>query len=357
MKATAPRKRRRWPWLLLVPLLALGAWAGLRALLEPARLSAYLLRQAQTASGLEFTLAAPADVGFWPDLHLQLDGLSARAPGAASPLLRVARVEAVLPWSVLRSSTLQLRRLRLAQPQLELPLLQAWLASRADAGPPAPWQLPELEAALEIEAGTILADGWRIESLELQLDSLQAGRPALLAASGSWQQADRAPQPFALRLETTPQQRGDALRFEPLTLQVETPFALTLAGHVLLRHPHQLQLALHGALPRWPAQWPALPVPQTADGAAIQLQVDYDGTPDLRGDLALHLTQGDASLVGATSLAALRLWLDTPTAAGLPPLRAELQAPLLELGTSRLHGVRLRVREAAPAAEDDDGGS
>jgi hypothetical protein len=357
MKATAPRKRRRWPWLLGVPLLALCAWAGLRALLEPERLSAYLLRQAQAASGLEFALDAPADVGFWPDLHLRLDGLSARAPGAASPLLRVTRVEAVLPWSVLRAPTLQLRRLRLLQPQLELPLLQAWLAGRADAGPPAPLQLPELEAALEIEAGAIVASDWRIDNLAVQLDSLLPGRPARLAASGGWQPSGQAPQAFALRLDATPKQQGDALRLEPLTLQLEAPFAATLAGHVLLRHPRQLQLALQGSLPGWPAGWPALPLPRSEPATAMGLTVEYDGMPDLSGELALRLQQGDAALAGATTLGALRSWLDTLTATGLPPLRAELQAPTLELGTTRLHGVRLRVRDAAPATEDRDAGS
>jgi hypothetical protein len=356
MNAAAPRKRRRWPWLLLVPLLALGAWAAVRALLEPERLSAYLLRQAHAASGLELSLAAPADVGFWPDLHLRLEGLSARAPGAASPVLRVARVEAVLPWSALRSPTLQLRRLRLVQPQLELPALQAWLAGRADAGPPAPLRLPELEAALAIEDGTIAAPDWRIEALALQLDALRAGRPSRLVTSGRMQRAGQPAQPFALRLETTPQQRGDTLRFDALDLHLEAPFALSLAGHVLLRHPQRLQLALHGTMPRWPAQWPPLPV--AAGGpAALQLGVDYDGTPDLRGEFALRLAQGESVLTAAATRATLQHWLDAPAAAGLPPLRAELQVPRLDFGATRLHGVRLRVRDDAPAPEAADGGS
>ena len=115
-------RRRRWVWLGVLPALVLLALLGARALLEPERLSAFLLREASQATGLQLALSQPADVGFWPDLHLELGGLTATAPGATAPLLRVAQVDAVLPWSALDSDALQVRSLRLVSPQLDVAL-------------------------------------------------------------------------------------------------------------------------------------------------------------------------------------------------------------------------------------------
>ena len=130
---TPARRRRRWLWLGVLPALLLLAVFGVRMLLEPARLSAFLLKQGAQATGLALTLAEPADVGLWPDLHLELHGLSA-ANGPARVLF-VDRVDAVLPWSSLWADALQIRELRLVAPRVDVPAAKAWLASRpAKAG-------------------------------------------------------------------------------------------------------------------------------------------------------------------------------------------------------------------------------
>src|SRR5690606_12892271 len=78
----APPRSSKWPLLLLgLVLLAVLLLSLLRHLLEPQRLSDFLLRQAGDATGLAFELDSPADVSLWPDLHLVLNGLSVRAPG------------------------------------------------------------------------------------------------------------------------------------------------------------------------------------------------------------------------------------------------------------------------------------
>jgi uncharacterized protein involved in outer membrane biogenesis len=151
------RRRRRWLIAFAVLLVLAAAALWLRSLLQPERLSAFLLQRASQATGLQITLDQPARVGFWPDLHLELDGLSARIPGESSPLLTAQRVETALPWSALRSETLQLQGLRLFQPELDIDAMQRWLASRQTDGPPAPFQLPELDAPLSVEEGTIRA--------------------------------------------------------------------------------------------------------------------------------------------------------------------------------------------------------
>ena len=52
METAAPRKRRRWIWLVLLALLALGGWIAVRTMLQPERLSEFLLQQARAATGL-----------------------------------------------------------------------------------------------------------------------------------------------------------------------------------------------------------------------------------------------------------------------------------------------------------------
>lgn len=71
------RSGHRWLLILLLPGLVIAAALGLRALLHPDRISAFLLHQTQMSTGLELTLERPADVGLWPDLHIQLTGLDA----------------------------------------------------------------------------------------------------------------------------------------------------------------------------------------------------------------------------------------------------------------------------------------
>jgi hypothetical protein len=54
---------------------------------------------------------------------------------------------------------------------LDLPGLQAWLASR----PPKPFELPTLSRGLQLREGAVRADGWRLSGLDLELPHLQAG--------------------------------------------------------------------------------------------------------------------------------------------------------------------------------------
>lgn len=360
MKATAPRMRRRWLWLLGLAVLALGGWFALRVLLQPERLSAFLLQQAHAATGLSFELDRPADIGFWPDLHLVLEGLTVRAPDSDVPILRGHRVELVLPWSALRGETLHLRELRMVPMALDLDALLRWLDARSDLGPPAPLRLPQLDAGVFISRSRITYGDWTLADFNLHLPGLRHGQMSTLALSAILG-GPEVRIPFSLTSVFVPQQVGNEIRLDPIALgarpapQAEPWFEA--AGKLVLDHPQRLELESDVRLPHWPDAWPALPLPASPDEPRVTLHLDYDGAPDLRGELGLRLAREGASLVGTTTLGAMRTWLDTPTAPGLPPLRAELQAPLLEFGETRLQGVRLRVRESDSATEDADGDS
>jgi hypothetical protein len=353
----ATSRRRRWIWLVAFALLLLGAWLGVRALLQPERLSAFLLQQASQTTGLEFTLGAPADVGLWPDLHLELEGLSARIPGSGVVVLQAEAVEAVLPWSALRADTIQLRSLRLQSPVIDTAALSQWLQSRDQEGPPAPFQLPQIDAALSVSSGRIHGDGWAVAALELALPYLHPGEPVQVKASGSIDIAERAPMPFDLDLDVTPTQSADQLRFEPLRLALRTAPGvaawLNIEGAVALLPADALQLDVVATLPEWPATWPALPFPLTDSSNEVRIELDYIGSTTLQGTLELSLARGDADLRGTLAIGELFAWLDDPEASPLPPLTGELSSDLLDAGGVELRGVRIRIDDAPPAASGD----
>lgn len=343
------RKRRRWLWLGVLPALALGGFFGLRALLQPERLSVFLLRQASDATGLELALSEPADIGFWPDLHLELSGLTATVPGETAPVLRAEQVEAVLPWSALRSQTLQLRSLRLHRPAIDVAQFRRWLDERADRGPSQALTLPRLDAALAIDQGRIVGDGWEISGLSLQLPSLRDGRPTTLALAGRLERANKPNLPFDVRIAVTPQQRGDELRLDPLTLSAidagQESAWLQLTGSLALRHPQHLGLSLHGTMPQWPTAWSALPLPASPEDEKVHLSFDYAGAPDLQGALTLRVVRGDEALDGVAQLGDVLGWAGDTTASPLPPLRGALNAARLQFGSVELRGVRVRIED------------
>lgn len=352
----ARRSRRRWLWLLL-PLAALVGFFVLRALLQPERVTAFLLRQAEDATGLALSLEQPADIGIWPDLHLELIGLRASTPGASAPLLRAERVEVALPWSALRSQTLQLQRLTLVQPRLDLPALQAWLAADGDTGPPAPLRFPQFDAELEVRDGSVVGDGWELQQLALALPSLRSGEATVLTASGSYV-TDAAVHGFDARIETTPTVGEFDIALAPLALDVGgTPLQDVrpqLTGELHFSVPDALRLGLVTELATWPETWPALPLPQASPPAATSLRIDFAGTTALQGDVDLRIARGDEHIAGTLAVGDMFAWLAAPGASPLPPLRGQLAAPRLRFDGLEASGVTLRIDEddTAPVQTD-----
>jgi hypothetical protein len=348
------RRRRRWLWLGLLPALVIGGFFAVRALLEPERLSAFLLQQASSATGLKLELAEPADVGLWPDLHLELNGLTATAPGSEKPLLRAGRVDAVLPWSALRSDMLQVQSLRLLRPELDVDAMSAWLAQRKRAAT-SELRLPQFDGAIEIEAGRIVGNAWAIEALDMSLASLHEGEPTTLSAQGQFVRASGVI-PFDVRIATTPRTVAGDLHLDATTIALHeaggtTPW-LFLQGTAQWSKDAALTFDLNGEIPQWPAAWPALPFPD-ADGSAVRIALAYAGSTDLQGHATLSLARGDDGIAGEFDLGDIAGWLAAPIASPLPPVTGAMNAARLQFGSMELRGVKLRVEETAPAAEPD----
>ena len=158
----------------------------------------------------------------------------AKAPGAPRPILRAARVDVAVPWSTVRSrgAELAITRIELDAPVIDLPMLQAWLASR----PESEQKLPTLSNGLRVRDGRVLGDGWSIDAIALDLPRVLPDQSVDAQVSGRYVAANmRVPFDLALSMAkpangaglgahgTLTLEQGD-LRM-PATLRVSGPFS------------------------------------------------------------------------------------------------------------------------------------
>ena len=348
-------RRARVGWLALLVLASLfllvllAAW-WLARLLQPERLTPLLLAEAEKRLGLVLSVERPAEYALRPEPRLRLSGLSARRPGATSPLLTLQRLELSLPWSTLTGEGLVIHRLDLIGPVLDLPAIQDWLAQR----PPgeATDQLPTLTEGMRIEDGRVLADGWRLEALNLSLPRLEAGRALTLTASGSLSLAEAAPWPWRLHAQAVP---SGMLVLDDLEIDFagESPLP-EFSGSGALRLDGGFALSLSGELHGWRAEWPALPAPIADSASPLPFELDWRGADPMSGELRLTASRDEVRFEGTAQPQRLGEWLEGPESSLLPPLTGLLTAPVLELGGTRLEGVRIELSPDPPAAADGD---
>jgi len=171
---TPPPRRRRIGLLALVIALALLALA-LHWLSHPDRVARLILAQVGNALGLEITAGGASEYRLRGTPMLTIRDVVARTPGDATPLLRADRIRLELPWSTIRArgADLTVRRIELDAPQLDLPALQRWLATRPPSKEP---RLPTLTDGLRIVRGRVMGDGWRVEAIDIDAPSFHPDR-------------------------------------------------------------------------------------------------------------------------------------------------------------------------------------
>src|SRR3546814_1355552 len=115
---------------------------ALHLLLQPQRVTGFVLNALGDALGLEITATGSSEYHLRGTPVLVVHDVVAREPGAATPLLRARRVYVSVPWSTVRSrgAQLDITRIELDAPVIDLPALQHWLAAR----PPGASRLPTL---------------------------------------------------------------------------------------------------------------------------------------------------------------------------------------------------------------------
>jgi hypothetical protein len=150
---------------------------------RPQRLTGVLLDRLGDALGLEITASGINEYGLRGDPRFVVRDLVARQPGAPVPILRASRIEIALPWSTVRArgGSLELIRLEFDEPQLDLPALQRWQATRPPAEPP---RVPTLTNGLSVRDGRLVGAGWSVGSLGIDVPALHPDRAVHAAVEG-----------------------------------------------------------------------------------------------------------------------------------------------------------------------------
>ncbi len=176
-------KRRHRLLIALACLLLLAALA-LRIALRPENVARVVLQQAGAALGLEITAGGDAEYRLFGTPRLVLRDVVAREPGADAAILRAERIAIAVPWATLRSrgAALDVQRIELDAPVLDLPAFQAWQAKR----PPAETRIPTLRRGLAIVGGRIRNDGWEIDGIEVDLPRLHPDEPVAAHVAGRY---------------------------------------------------------------------------------------------------------------------------------------------------------------------------
>ena len=223
-----PPRRRRWPVVLaIIAGLLLILVLLIAHFLQPAQLTALVLSRASSALKLDLHTSGSGSFALRPEPRLVLPGLSASVPGSTTPFFRSAQVELALPWSTLRGRGVVISRIVLKSPDLDLPALQRWLATR----PPrtTPFKLPRLTNGLGIEDGLLRGNGWRIEHLDLALPSLADGKPTALDASGNLLRGVMTSK-FKLTLAATLVGQGRGIRIDNARVRLKADGELPSLG-------------------------------------------------------------------------------------------------------------------------------
>ncbi len=187
------RRRTRLLIATMIALLLLLALAvGL--LLQPQRVAGFVLGALGNALGLDITATGSSEYRLRGTPLLVVRDVVAREPGAEAPLLRAERVYVSVPWSTVRSrgAQLDITRIELDAPALDLPALQHWLAAR----PPGETRLPTLSDGLVVSDGRVDGDGWHVDGLALSLPRLHPDKPVVGHVAGRLATGD-----FALRFD------------------------------------------------------------------------------------------------------------------------------------------------------------
>ena len=149
---------------------------GLHVMLQPDRVAGYVLRQMGSTLGLEISASGGSSYRLRGGPSLLVRNVRVREPGATRPLLAANRVYVAVPWTTVRNrgEQLDITRIELDSPMLDIDALQHWLAARPSSGTT---RIPTLADGLSITDGSIVGDGWHVDGFALSLPRLHEGQP------------------------------------------------------------------------------------------------------------------------------------------------------------------------------------
>lgn len=341
--------RKRWPMVLAIvsALMLLAIWLGGR-LLQPERVTAFVLDAISRASGLQISVTQPADYAFRPEPRLRLSGVQVRMPGETRSMLDIGTLDISLPWDTLFGGEPVIRSLAIADAQADVARLGDWLASRPESSGPVTW--PVLEDGLQISRSLIIGTGWQVRLNSLTLprfamdSSLDLGIDGNVQRNASSDSPAATDWPFALRLVALPRQLTSNLSLEVSALQLDAASPLpSVKAHGGAAFGTSSTLILDGELADWPEAWPPLPQPMATSHTPLTFQLKAGGTGRADLELTASLSRDQTVLNLQLQLAQLQAWLDAEPGSPLPPITGTLQTDRLDIEGNTLEGVRISI--------------
>ena len=263
-------------------------------LMQPQRLARLVLGGVGANLGLEITFEGEARYRLRGTPMLEVRDISVRradggdtgdGDGDSETILRAGRAMISLPWSTVLDRSgppLALHGIELDAPVLDLPRLQAWLASR----PPGDGRLPSLSEGIRVRDGQVLAEGWELRDLDLYLPRFAAHAALAAEARGRLLMASPTRVHFDLQLAATRPANGAGA---------------SARGQVRIEHEHwQLPAAVtaSGPLRVGDGSWWIMPL---RFGAAGSFQGEGDPLPfEFGAHGPLRLRDGTWTLVPAS---------------------------------------------------------
>ncbi|WP_233843389.1 membrane assembly protein AsmA [Dyella sp. 2HG41-7] len=202
---------------------------ALYLLLQPDRFTKMLKEQANHA-GLQLTLSSPASPTLFPRPALQLEGITlvARDTGSTTtnmPILLAANGRMVLPWRALFGRQVDISRLQINSPRVDLDALQAWLMNLPSQSATVPEEIPHIATGVRIRSGSVVENNseW-LTDVSLDTGRLMPGQAFSINLSAK--ETDGTP--LQLQISSVPSIANGALKLDNITVRVVDSNATTL---------------------------------------------------------------------------------------------------------------------------------
>lgn len=320
--------RRRKTVLLVLAAALLVAALLLRWLMRPEHMAPAILDLAGESLGLEITASGVGEYRLRGTPQLVVRNVTAREAGADTAVLQADRLLVSVPWSTLRARGKDLTAIRveLDAPIVDLAAFQRWQAKR----PPSDVPMPTLTKGVRIVRGVVIGQGWKIDGVDADLQSLAADRPIRSHLRGRYVDDDLSA-PFDLYVAMTRPAAGAGIGVVgDVSIDVEEwalPSHVRLSAQVETTTGIRLEHAVLGAHARYVSGDTSLPF---ALGITGPLQFHGNGMTLQPAALALRGQDAIPTLDarGGFSLDdSMHLQLDG-TLAGWPEAWPALPAPL-----------------------------
>lgn len=320
--------RRRKIALLVIAALVLTGVVVLRRLLDPGYLVPAVLGLAGKSLGLEITASGIGEYRLRGTPQLVARNVDAREPGAKTAVLSAERIFISVPWSTLRARGRDLvaNRLELDAPVLDMAAFLAWQSRR----PPSATPIPTLASGIGIVRGQVLGEGWKIDNLDADLQSLAPAEPLRTHLRGRYRGNGMTAPIDAYVTLTRPSSGAGVGVAGQVALEIaqwRLPSQITLSAKLGTENGLSLQRAVLAAKSRYVSGNTSLPF---AIGIAGPLRFGDSGPSLQPAGLALRGQEAMPTLdaVGGFSLgSSMRIELDG-SLAGWPSAWPALPPPL-----------------------------